>query len=193
MIISSLYTHISACGIYADGNRKGIIFISEHTYIIIIVTQLSLKKRLSRRRGEHCATKERAHCLDLFNMTSVDSGVETGNDSNDSSSVQHETQQQHVTAGQVTSSIIFPDYGISPINNNELKIDQYYDNRPCQIRMKCPNDLAFTVPRLCFKTDGFDFTAAYKRKDRIWEDNTVLQNDKLSNTEIDKVKVNSCL
>ncbi|XP_050465184.1 ankyrin repeat domain-containing protein 54-like isoform X4 [Cataglyphis hispanica] len=74
-------------------------------------------------------------------MTSVDSGVETGNDSNDSSSVQHETQQQHVTAGQVTSSsIIFPDY------------------------------------------------AAYKRQDRIWEDSTVLQNDKLSNTEIGKIK-----
>ncbi|XP_050465181.1 ankyrin repeat domain-containing protein 54-like isoform X1 [Cataglyphis hispanica] len=122
-------------------------------------------------------------------MTSVDSGVETGNDSNDSSSVQHETQQQHVTAGQVTSSsIIFPDYGISPINNNEMKIDQYFDNRPCQIRMKCPNDLALTVPRLCFKTDGFDFTAAYKRQDRIWEDSTVLQNDKLSNTEIGKIK-----
>ncbi|XP_070161719.1 ankyrin repeat domain-containing protein 54 isoform X1 [Polyergus mexicanus] len=47
-------------------------------------------------------------------MTSVDSGVETGNDSNDSSSVQHESQQQHVAASQVTSnSIIFADYGVS--------------------------------------------------------------------------------
>ncbi|XP_029676430.1 ankyrin repeat domain-containing protein 54-like isoform X1 [Formica exsecta] len=121
-------------------------------------------------------------------MTSVDSGVETGNDSNDSSSVQHESQQQHVAAGQVTNSnIIFADYGVNPINNNEMRIDQYYDNRPCQIRMKCPNDLALTVPRLCFKTDGCHFTAAYKRK--ILEDNTLLQDDRLlSDTEIGKAK-----
>lgn len=175
-------------------SKRNNIYTRTHIYSYNSNTTLSEKEAFTNERRALCYERESSDCLDLFNMTSVDSGVETGNDSNDSSSVQHETQQQHVTAGQVTSSsIIFPDYGISPINNNEMKIDRYYDNRPCQIRMKCPNDLALTVPRLCFKTDGFDFTAAYKRKDRIWEDNTVLQNDKLSNTEIGKVKVNSCL
>ncbi|XP_072745337.1 ankyrin repeat domain-containing protein 54 [Anoplolepis gracilipes] len=48
-------------------------------------------------------------------MTSVDSGVETGNDSNDSSSVQHESQQQQV-AGQVTSNSMM---AISPVNYND--------------------------------------------------------------------------
>jgi len=38
------------------------------------------------------------------NMTSIDSGVETGNDSNDSSIIQQEGQQQQVAAGQVISS-----------------------------------------------------------------------------------------
>lgn len=57
-------------------------------------------------------------------MTSVDSGVETGNDSNDSSSVQHENQQQHV---QVTSS------SMNPVNNEELRLE--FDN---------------PIPRLCF-------------------------------------------
>lgn len=43
------------------------------------------------------------------NMTSIDSGVETGNDSNDSSTVQQESQQQQqqqqqVVAGQIISN-----------------------------------------------------------------------------------------
>lgn len=81
-------------------------------------------KRLSQTRGEgDCAHRERAQFL-RFKMTSVDSGVETGNDSNDSSSVQHENQQQHV---QVTSS------SMNPVNNEELRLE--FDN---------------PIPRLCF-------------------------------------------
>ncbi|EFN65170.1 Ankyrin repeat domain-containing protein 54 [Camponotus floridanus] len=62
-------------------------------------------------------------------MTSVDSGVETGNDSNDSSGVQHENQQQHV---QVTSS------SIKPFNNEELRIQI---DKP--------------IPRLCLDSKGY--------------------------------------
>ncbi|XP_012059879.1 PREDICTED: uncharacterized protein LOC105623088 [Atta cephalotes] len=40
------------------------------------------------------------------NMTSIDSGVETGNDSNDSSIVQQEGQQQQVVASQVISNSV---------------------------------------------------------------------------------------
>ncbi|KYN07516.1 hypothetical protein ALC62_01718 [Cyphomyrmex costatus] len=40
------------------------------------------------------------------NMTSVDSGVETGNDSNDSSIVQQEGQQQQVVANQVIGNSV---------------------------------------------------------------------------------------
>lgn len=118
--------------------------------------------------------------FDLFNMTSVDSGVETGNDSNDSSSVQHENQ--HVAAGQVTSSNIT---AISPVNK-EMRIDQY-DNWS-QIRMKCPRILtSLTHPRLCFDSDSFRSSTMYKQ---ISEDNTLSQNDVRLVSKTDKFKVN---
>ncbi|XP_018059741.1 PREDICTED: ankyrin repeat domain-containing protein 23 isoform X2 [Atta colombica] len=48
------------------------------------------------------------------NMTSIDSGVETGNDSNDSSIVQQEGQQQQVVASQVISN------GVTAVDTNSI-------------------------------------------------------------------------
>ena len=49
------------------------------------------------------------------NMTSIDSGVETGNDSNDSSIVQQEGhQQQQVVASQVISN------GVATVDTNSI-------------------------------------------------------------------------
>lgn len=45
------------------------------------------------------------------NMTSIDSGVETGNDSNDSSTVQQEGQQQQAASQVISSGVTAVDSG----------------------------------------------------------------------------------
>lgn len=77
-------------------------------------------------------------------MTSVDSGVETGNDSNDSLSVQHESQKQHVA--------VYRDSGlmsISPINCNEEK--EEYNSVPPHIQIRSPNDLILNTYNKTYK------------------------------------------
>ncbi|XP_029176515.1 ankyrin repeat domain-containing protein 54 [Nylanderia fulva] len=73
-------------------------------------------------------------------MTSVDSGVETGNDSNDSLSIQHESQQQHVAAYRDTS-------GTNPINCSNKEREEYIIELPPKEIQRNPNPdliLAYT-------------------------------------------------
>ncbi|XP_018355279.1 PREDICTED: uncharacterized protein LOC108756171 [Trachymyrmex septentrionalis] len=70
---------------------------------------------------DHSGISGSVACCNV-NMTSIDSGVETGNDSNDSSIVQQEGQQQQVVASQVISN------GVTAVDANsigEFPLDLY--------------------------------------------------------------------
>lgn len=76
-------------------------------------------------------------------MTSVDSGVETGNDSNDSLSIQHESQQQHVYRDSGIMSI-------SPINCNNEETEEY-SSVPPHIQIRSSNDLILSTYNKAYK------------------------------------------
>ncbi|CAL1684904.1 unnamed protein product [Lasius platythorax] len=88
-------------------------------------------------------------------MTSVDSGVETGNDSNDSLSVQHESQQQHVAAYQITGGGIT---SISPINYNNKEIEQYCNRPSPQMWIRHPNDMSLPYENFKHMIDSCGIT-----------------------------------
>lgn len=92
------------------------------------------------------------HCGRLvvnFKMTSIDSGVETGNDSNDSVIVQHENQQQHQHQQQSQQCYIASN---STHNNfattNPTEIDNKQDKSELDlfhIKINVPDDIMNTL------------------------------------------------